>query len=381
MNKLKMDLKYREGITLISLVVTIIILLILAGISIASLIGNGLFEKAKLAKEKQENAQKIEDSILKEYEEKIQGTRNTIFEESKIISDFKIITKSIYANEIIIDLSEDALIENVIGYIVFIGDNAIDLTKSMPYEIIDLKKDTEYKDIYIIAIDNKGNIKQSDNKLNVKTKKLLVNGMVAYWPLKNNLQNIVEDDIFGDFVIEGNVTNASYEESGGIILNDNCFLRSEKSENSLPDEFTFSIDVKINSDSPWAAIWFISKGTISEVNANGIYLWESYQRWASVSGKNTSTPQYEACSFNKWERLVITGSKSKQKYLTYLNGNLLNTNNGYEPVKGFLGIGHAYPKENDTHGNLKGTVKNIAIYDKVFTEDEIKNIAFDNLYQ
>ena len=44
--------KKNKGITLVALVITIIILLILAGISIAQLTGNGLFENAKLAKEK-----------------------------------------------------------------------------------------------------------------------------------------------------------------------------------------------------------------------------------------------------------------------------------------------------------------------------------------
>ncbi len=46
-----------KGITLISLVITIIILIILAGISVNLILGgNGLFEKAKSAKEKQEVA-------------------------------------------------------------------------------------------------------------------------------------------------------------------------------------------------------------------------------------------------------------------------------------------------------------------------------------
>ena len=40
----------QKGITLIALVITIIILLILAGISIAALTNTGLFEKAKDAK-------------------------------------------------------------------------------------------------------------------------------------------------------------------------------------------------------------------------------------------------------------------------------------------------------------------------------------------
>ena len=68
---MKKIFKNEIGITLVALVVTIIILLILAGISIASLTGNGLFEKAKLAKEKQENAQIKENVVLEEYEKTI----------------------------------------------------------------------------------------------------------------------------------------------------------------------------------------------------------------------------------------------------------------------------------------------------------------------
>ena len=45
------NLKERKAITLIALVITIIILLILAGITISSLTNSGLFDKVKEAKE------------------------------------------------------------------------------------------------------------------------------------------------------------------------------------------------------------------------------------------------------------------------------------------------------------------------------------------
>ena len=48
--------KSNNGITLVALVVTIIILLILATISIQSLTNTGLFEKAKEARDKTANA-------------------------------------------------------------------------------------------------------------------------------------------------------------------------------------------------------------------------------------------------------------------------------------------------------------------------------------
>ena len=60
-----------KGITLVALVITIVILLILAGISISTLTNTGIFQKAKDAKQKSENAHKEEESFLTEYEKEI----------------------------------------------------------------------------------------------------------------------------------------------------------------------------------------------------------------------------------------------------------------------------------------------------------------------
>lgn len=68
---MKTKLFNNKGITLVALVITIILLLILAGITILSLTGSGLFENAKLAEQKSKNAQEKEDGILGDYENKI----------------------------------------------------------------------------------------------------------------------------------------------------------------------------------------------------------------------------------------------------------------------------------------------------------------------
>jgi len=75
---LRETLKRNKGITLIALVVTIIVLLILAGISIAMLTGqNGILNRAAEAKEKTEAAQKVEEKTLQGYEDIMaQYTRN-----------------------------------------------------------------------------------------------------------------------------------------------------------------------------------------------------------------------------------------------------------------------------------------------------------------
>ena len=60
-----------KGITLVALVITIIILLILATISIQSLTNTGLFQKANEAKEKTQNAEENQAKTLNEYEDEL----------------------------------------------------------------------------------------------------------------------------------------------------------------------------------------------------------------------------------------------------------------------------------------------------------------------
>lgn len=63
--------KGKKGITLVALVITIVILLILAGISISTLTNTGIFQKAVDAKKVSENAEKEQGQTLSEYEEEL----------------------------------------------------------------------------------------------------------------------------------------------------------------------------------------------------------------------------------------------------------------------------------------------------------------------
>ena len=63
--------KSSKGITLVALVITIIILLILAGISISALTNTGIFQKAKEAKQKSDDAALDQNTKLDEYENEL----------------------------------------------------------------------------------------------------------------------------------------------------------------------------------------------------------------------------------------------------------------------------------------------------------------------
>ena len=94
---MKKQMKNEMGITLVALVITIIILLILAGISIIALIQTNLFQNAKEAKQKTENAQNIENGTLSSYEEKIGdivGTRQFEVKDLELDYDNKVDIKN-----------------------------------------------------------------------------------------------------------------------------------------------------------------------------------------------------------------------------------------------------------------------------------------------
>ena len=79
----------QKGITLVALVITIIILLILAGISIQAITNTGLFESAFKARKEAQRAQVTEWLNLKLMEEQMYkptGTAEQIIEATRVAS-------------------------------------------------------------------------------------------------------------------------------------------------------------------------------------------------------------------------------------------------------------------------------------------------------
>lgn len=80
--KINNKIKENKAITLIALVITMIILLILAGVAISILSNNGIFERAKETKDKWQNAQNEEEMQIAKYSNEIDsyvdGNRETV---------------------------------------------------------------------------------------------------------------------------------------------------------------------------------------------------------------------------------------------------------------------------------------------------------------
>ena len=106
-------MRKENAITLVALIITIIILLILAGISIATLTNTGLFGKAKESEQKSKNAQELEKLTLADYENKIDstvnGSRDTVTISKEEYDNFKKSTETVVYNNLdeIIELNEN----------------------------------------------------------------------------------------------------------------------------------------------------------------------------------------------------------------------------------------------------------------------------------
>ena len=71
--------KSEKGITLVALVITVVVMLILAGVAIAAVVnGDGLFDRTRQAAEIYENAAKNENQLLKNLIEQIDESLNTL---------------------------------------------------------------------------------------------------------------------------------------------------------------------------------------------------------------------------------------------------------------------------------------------------------------
>lgn len=109
-------IKGSKGITLIALVITIVVLIILAGVAIALSVGNnGIFTKAKEAKNKYSNSETIEQEQLNELYSKIES--DEIFSEGSNyntkIDEFKIaIAKALTDQKV--ETSKDDSIETMV---------------------------------------------------------------------------------------------------------------------------------------------------------------------------------------------------------------------------------------------------------------------------
>ena len=195
----------KRGITLVALVITIVILLILAGISIIGLTKTGVLKNAELAKEEYQKSVKKEENDLNKINEYIKGNRENNAKESELIQEvtFEVVETKGVSIKVQINVKETN--ENdARGYFVYINDEVVAVKDENIIKIEKLNIATEYK-IKCGVIDKNGNIKESsENKVQTLEKEVLYDG--------------VDSSIFEPFRVDSASSYEAYGQKNGYYI-------------------------------------------------------------------------------------------------------------------------------------------------------------------
>ncbi len=195
----------KRGITLVALVITIVILLILAGISIIGLTKTGVLKNAELAKEEYQKSVKKEENDLNKINEYIKGNRENNAKESELIQEvtFEVVETKGVSIKVQINVKETN--ENdARGYFVYINDEVVAVKDENIIKIEKLNIATEYK-IKCGVIDKNGNIKESsENKVQTLEKEVLYDG--------------VDSSIFEPFRVDSASSYEAYGQKNGYYM-------------------------------------------------------------------------------------------------------------------------------------------------------------------
>ena len=416
-------LNKNKGITLIALVITIIVLLILAGISIATLTGeNGLLSKATTAKEETKKAEireEIELAIIAiQAEELSKGNNVTLetlageqgqlanskdlkgikaeldIEEDRIIVDYKGYTYTIDRN-LKVDILEKIEKETpkltykilTEGEVDFGGKVQVEITAEITKGIVTIefpsdfsleekREDTDLKKVYVYSTTKNGNYEFKASGKN--TKKATINieikniksDLIGYWPLTNNLSNINGTK---ELELSDGTIPIEFDSENGLYLTGNKYLKT-KDSNILSDSFSIMMKVKpteLVGQYPYlignrndSGCWGVALSSLGHYES---MLGSSYQSKDIINSNNEKT-QLSESNFNT---VVITYDNASITASLYINGVLQWTdgcgNTTYNKDLSINFGGSPY------FGKTNGYYKDIKIYNRALSTQEVLN--------
>lgn len=424
--------KTNKGITLAALVVTIIILLILAGVGIQAITNTSIFEKTGLAKEKNDKSVATETMNLKitniqisSYAEKkelpsLQYLADKLCEDNDIeyvllesnnISSLEKVNvtngKSIYTKlkeypyefEINSDLQlasvdgvkieknnekcsryiavnakgtkgklkmkvnipdEDNSIIKSIDY--YIDNKMVYSGKEKSYTVTGLEVDKEYE---VYAIVNYDTTKISSTAISKSSDIEITEGLVGYWPLKENLIPEVSNELIGNFKTSKSDAVPDFSQNA-YKMNTDFYLKSEKVV-TLYENLTIACQFKLNSISSNSNVWGSWNLPFGSINNSSSFCYGIFINSSESRLYNGEYGYGNSFSYNNY-----VGNWINAVLVQDSNGNSTLYYNGNKTVSGANGVRNTI---NFVLGNnCDGYMKNFAIYNRVLSEEEVKGI-------
>ena len=369
-----MKKKNNKGITLIALIITIIVLLILAGISISALSHTKLFEKAKNAKSISRYSNAKETINLKLMEIETECSNNnidyTIKEIAKEIKKSDNITIEKYYNDNIASI-KNGITENIInlsGLVVSVDEynefkfllgkdgNIVGVTTQ---QITDTTDKKEFKDINQFEKETFGDKidNEKEDQKDILAEYTSKDVQTAPKPIK--LKNK------SPTIIDANIINANYNENGyGIIFNGaDTYATIDNNDLNLSYPITITTTVK----------WENGSNNLLFIDANSKIAIGTWNNELLVTvGSNYSYSYSLSDNFFKNDVNYITIEyTSNTNNILYVNGEKMEHSSYYGSWnRSESGI---YLGRRASGSYFKGTLYSFNIYNKLLTEEEIIN--------
>ena len=384
-------LKSNFGITLITLVITIIVLLILSGVTLNMVIGeNGLFGKANIAKEETNKSTATEEVKLKILEYKSEAASKQEDETLKGFKEF---------------CSQDSEIEYINLYIEENG-NLIETNEQIPTKAKIKLKDYSYEFIIdeklnIISIDGKTNNDKGANEgelnLNDNVKKLF-NSANYNFNLEELLQN---EDIMKDLLQSEEVTNYILNSEpiynlalknptiSGILSSNSKMLEKMKLNNKWEEAITQNLNTNITN----VEASYTYSNYLPQYAFDG--KWDDNNlTWSTYSSKQGGIGEYVVCEFSEKvgisqimvkpgtinseyvKGFTIYGSNDKQNFIKIYTGEHAN-NNEFDTYDIYSNQYYKYLKfEINSKYNSNVSIHEISYIGRIYSgRDENNNIG------
>ncbi len=330
--KLKNQEKTNKGITLIALVITIIVLLILAGISIATLTGeNGVLNKANTAKEettKQEAKEKVQVEVIGSFdnngklnlEEPNNNLKNNIlgltYEGNLITNDNKI---EVLPAIVVVDRYNIKIHEN--GNVTVEGEDTGGEDTPIPPVINEIEPGEK--------------VTGDKNKTYTKNGTAVIPVGFAIVPGLDDIEEgLVISDVANDIENKGNqfvwipIIDETLYERNTSYLSKNISAKSINDTNYLPDGIE-NEEAAVRS----AKGFYISRYEAGKEGTNTLVSKKGVTVWINISQENAKTIAKTMFASNTHVKSGLISGIQWDMTMGFVNGKMDGTNKTYDVTK------------------------------------------------
>ena len=321
----------KNGITLIALVITIVLLLILAGISISSLTNTGLFNKAKEAKFKTEVSSIKDDYEMYKIKQEIENSKNINFGTLKNLLNIEN------------DYNTKLIIEN--GELTYIKDEVTEV------EIKWLEELGIYETKNVIPIFTVEQFKKISSNEEVQIEQLdgrrFIFGSDSYYILQNDLNlNGTEDNPWNTISSFNGTLNGQNFKISGLYVNSAEGSKGIFGTNYGTIEKLEIVDANISVKGSSGVICSVNEGEIKEVIADGVIKTNTTGTGAStlggICGNNNGTIS------NSYNHVHINGAYQDFGGISGINYGIIEKCYNDGSIESGFGLGGIVGRNNGT---------------------------------